>query len=131
MRALAAQYEDKNVLVVGGNGSDCRHVAEHYGFKHIVTPEEVHAVYPSLCPSSANEARSVPLAEVTNKKNERRHNFQTTGERNGRTEIPPTLSVLMIVLGCVLSGIRETDEGQSIDIQKETLYSLGDGTIDK
>ncbi|KAG0241374.1 hypothetical protein BGX31_001162 [Mortierella sp. GBA43] len=63
MRALAAQYEDKNVLVVGGNGSDCRHVAEHYGFKHVVTPEEVHAVYPSLCPSSANEARSIPLAE--------------------------------------------------------------------
>ncbi|KAF9365521.1 Haloacid dehalogenase-like hydrolase domain-containing 5 [Mortierella sp. NVP85] len=63
MRALAAQFEDKNVLVVGGNGSDCRQVAEHYGFKHIVTPEEVHAVYPSLCPSSPNEARSVPLAE--------------------------------------------------------------------
>ncbi|KAF9941280.1 hypothetical protein BGZ65_004306 [Modicella reniformis] len=63
MRALAAQYEDKNVLVVGGNGSDCRCVAEHYGFKHVVTPEEVHAVYPSVCPSSDNEARSVPLAE--------------------------------------------------------------------
>lgn len=39
-------------------------MAEHYGFKHIVTPEEVHAVFPSVCPSSAREARSVPLAEV-------------------------------------------------------------------
>ncbi|KAF9101014.1 hypothetical protein BGX27_000131 [Mortierella sp. AM989] len=63
MRSLVSKYEDKNVLVVGGNGSDCRNVAEHYGFKHIVTPEEVHAAYPSVCPSSANEARSVPLAE--------------------------------------------------------------------
>ncbi|KAF9351239.1 hypothetical protein BGX26_010719 [Mortierella sp. AD094] len=63
MRSLVSKYEDKNVLVVGGNGSDCRNVAEHYGFKHIVTPEEVHAVYPSVCPSSAIEARSVPLAE--------------------------------------------------------------------
>ncbi|KAG0002816.1 hypothetical protein BGZ79_002236 [Entomortierella chlamydospora] len=65
MRSLVSKYEDKNVLVVGGNGSDCRNVAEHYGFKHVVTPEEVHAVYPSVCPSSAIEARSVPLAEVT------------------------------------------------------------------
>lgn len=64
MRELAQKYEDSNVLVVGGNGSECRHVAEHYGFKHIVTPEEVHAVFPSVCPSSAREARSVPLAEV-------------------------------------------------------------------
>jgi len=64
MRALAPEYEDKNVLVVGGNGSDCRRVAEYYGFKNVVTPEEVHAVYPAVCPSSANEVRSVPLPEV-------------------------------------------------------------------
>ncbi|KAG9062847.1 protein disulfide-isomerase precursor [Linnemannia hyalina] len=47
MRELAQKYEDSNVLIVGGNGSECRHVAEHYGFKHVVTPEEVHAVFPS------------------------------------------------------------------------------------
>ncbi|KAF9909677.1 hypothetical protein BX616_011083 [Lobosporangium transversale] len=63
MRALVSQFESKNILVVGGNGSDCRHVAEYYGFKHIVTPEEVHTVYPSVSPSSAIEARSVPLPE--------------------------------------------------------------------
>ncbi|KAG0057444.1 hypothetical protein BGZ83_010012 [Gryganskiella cystojenkinii] len=63
MRALASKYENSNVLVVGGNGSDCRKVAEHYGFKHVVTPEEVHAVYPAVCPSSANEIRSVPIPE--------------------------------------------------------------------
>ncbi|KAF9390493.1 hypothetical protein CPB97_009085 [Podila verticillata] len=63
MRELAAKYEDSNVLIVGGNGSNCRRVAEHYGLKHVVTPEEVHAVYPSVCPSSAPEARSIPLAE--------------------------------------------------------------------
>ncbi|KAG0017417.1 hypothetical protein BGZ81_010749 [Podila clonocystis] len=63
MRELAAKYEDSNVLIVGGNGSNCRRVAEHYGLKHVVTPEEVHAVYPSVCPSSAPEAREAPLAE--------------------------------------------------------------------
>ncbi|KAF9203732.1 hypothetical protein BGZ49_006113 [Haplosporangium sp. Z 27] len=63
MRSLVSKYGNKNVLVVGGNGSDCRNVAEHYGFKQIVTPEEVHTVYPSVCPSSAIEARSVPLSE--------------------------------------------------------------------
>ncbi|KAF9920073.1 hypothetical protein FBU30_010139 [Linnemannia zychae] len=63
MRELVSKYEDSNVMIVGGNGSDCRHVAEHYGFKHIVTPEEVHAVFPFVCPSSPLEARSVPLAE--------------------------------------------------------------------
>ncbi|KAF9568087.1 hypothetical protein EC968_003107 [Mortierella alpina] len=63
MRELVSKYEDKNVMVVGGNGSDCRHVAQYYGFKHIVTPEEVHSVYPFVCPSSACEARPVPLAE--------------------------------------------------------------------
>lgn len=64
MRELAAKYKDSNVLIVGGNGSNCRRVAEQYGLKHVVTPEEVHAVYPSVCPSSALEAREVPLAEV-------------------------------------------------------------------
>ncbi|KAF9094740.1 hypothetical protein BGX23_001663 [Mortierella sp. AD031] len=39
-KKMGVHYEDSNVLVVGGNGSECRHVAEHYGFKHIVTPEE-------------------------------------------------------------------------------------------
>lgn len=70
MRELAAKYKDLNVLVVGGNGSNCRRVAEHYGLKHVVTPEEVHAVYPSVCPSSAPEARSIPLVEVLYPKQE-------------------------------------------------------------
>ncbi|KAF9434472.1 hypothetical protein BGZ76_007961 [Entomortierella beljakovae] len=63
MRSLVPKYEDKNVLVVGGRGSNCRNVAEHYGFKHIVTPEEAHTVYPSLCSSSPNESRTVPIPE--------------------------------------------------------------------
>ncbi|KAI7816612.1 HAD-like domain-containing protein [Gamsiella multidivaricata] len=63
MRALAQKYEHKNVLVVGGNGSDCRQVAEYYGLKHVVTPEEVHVAFPYVCPSSAIEAREIPLPE--------------------------------------------------------------------
>ncbi|KAG0099345.1 hypothetical protein BGZ93_008059 [Podila epicladia] len=67
MRALSKKYRDANVLVVGGKGSDCRRVAEDYGFRKIVTPEEVHAAYPSVCPISFCEARPVPLTDNVNK----------------------------------------------------------------
>ncbi|KAG0047853.1 hypothetical protein BGZ83_007187 [Gryganskiella cystojenkinii] len=63
MRALAPRYKDSNVMIVGGLGSSCRHVAEDYGFGNVVTPEEVHAVHPSVCPISMCEARAQPLAE--------------------------------------------------------------------
>ncbi|KAF9365766.1 hypothetical protein BGX34_008370 [Mortierella sp. NVP85] len=46
MRALVPKYKDSNVLVVGGRGSSCKHVALDYGFRNVVTPEEVHAVHP-------------------------------------------------------------------------------------
>ncbi|KAG0033586.1 hypothetical protein BGZ81_008025 [Podila clonocystis] len=63
MRSLSNKYRDANVLVIGGKGSDCRRVAEDYGFRQIVTPEEVHAAYPSVCPISFCEARPVPLTD--------------------------------------------------------------------
>ncbi|KAF9585633.1 hypothetical protein BGW38_001456 [Lunasporangiospora selenospora] len=63
MRSLLPKYRDANVLVIGGKKSSCRQVAEEYGFKHIVTPEEVHAAYPSVCPISYCEDRPSPLAE--------------------------------------------------------------------
>ncbi|KAF9361711.1 hypothetical protein BGX26_000066 [Mortierella sp. AD094] len=63
MRALVPLYKDSNVLVVGGVGSSCKHVALNYGFKNVVTPEEVHSVYPSVCPISTCEARPVPLSK--------------------------------------------------------------------
>ncbi|KAF9432268.1 hypothetical protein BGZ76_011033 [Entomortierella beljakovae] len=61
MRSLVPLYKDSNVLVVGGKGSSCKHVAIKYGFNHVVTPEEVHSVYPSVCPTSTCEARPIPL----------------------------------------------------------------------
>ncbi|KAG0014670.1 hypothetical protein BGZ80_010314 [Entomortierella chlamydospora] len=57
MRALVPLYKDSNVLVVGGEGSSCKYVAQSYGFKRVVTPEEVHSVYPSVCPTSTCHAR--------------------------------------------------------------------------
>jgi len=39
MREMAAIYE--TVLVVGGEGEKCRHVAEGYGFKDVVTPGDI------------------------------------------------------------------------------------------
>ncbi|KAG0006809.1 hypothetical protein BGZ65_003356 [Modicella reniformis] len=61
MRALVPTFRDSNVLIVGGTGSDCKHVALHYGLRNVVTPEEIHAVHPSVCPISSCEVRPVPL----------------------------------------------------------------------
>ncbi|KAF9430409.1 hypothetical protein BGZ94_006979 [Podila epigama] len=64
MRSLSLKYRDANVLVVGGKGSDCKRVAEDYGFRQVITPEEVHAAYPSVCPISFCEKRAEPLTEA-------------------------------------------------------------------
>ncbi|KAF2005752.1 phosphatidyl synthase [Amniculicola lignicola CBS 123094] len=39
MREMAEKF--KTVLVVGGEGEKCRHVAEGYGFKDVVTPGDI------------------------------------------------------------------------------------------
>ena len=39
MREMAEKY--RTVLVVGGEGEKCRHVAEGYGFKDVVTPGDI------------------------------------------------------------------------------------------
>jgi hypothetical protein len=65
MKSLVSKYRDANVMVVGGEGSACKHAAHDYGFKNVVTPEEIHSVHPSVCPISTCEARAVPWTEVT------------------------------------------------------------------
>jgi HAD superfamily hydrolase (TIGR01456 family) len=48
MRALAEYYS--TVLVVGGEGYRCREVAEEYGFKDIIVPNDIVAWDPSIAP---------------------------------------------------------------------------------
>lgn len=48
MRALAEYYN--TVLVVGGEGYRCREVAELYGFKDIIVPNDIVAWDPSIAP---------------------------------------------------------------------------------
>ncbi|KAK7530337.1 HAD-like domain-containing protein [Phyllosticta citribraziliensis] len=48
MRALAEYYN--TVLVVGGEGYRCREVAEEYGFKDIVVPNDIVAWDPTIAP---------------------------------------------------------------------------------
>ncbi|KZM27047.1 uncharacterized protein EKO05_0004999 [Ascochyta rabiei] len=48
MRALADYYE--TVLVVGGEGYKCREVAQEYGFKNIVVPNDIIAWDPTIAP---------------------------------------------------------------------------------
>jgi len=62
MRALADYY--KTVLVVGGEGYKCREVAEEYGFKDIVVPNDIIAWDPTIAPyrvfTDAERATSRP-----------------------------------------------------------------------
>ena len=48
MREMAAKYN--TVLVVGGEGEKCRHVAEGYGFKDVVTPGDIIKDNPDTTP---------------------------------------------------------------------------------
>lgn len=48
MRDLVPLY--KNVLVVGGVGNICRHVAESYGFKNVYTPLDILKWNPAVSP---------------------------------------------------------------------------------
>ncbi|OBA21695.1 HAD-superfamily subfamily IIA hydrolase [Metschnikowia bicuspidata var. bicuspidata NRRL YB-4993] len=48
MRDLVPVYE--NVLVVGGVGNVCRHVAESYGFKNVFTPLDILKWNPAVSP---------------------------------------------------------------------------------
>ncbi|KAF1983871.1 putative HAD superfamily hydrolase [Aulographum hederae CBS 113979] len=48
--ALMDEYKDKTVLVVGGDGDKCRHVAESYGYKNVVTPGDILVAHPEIWP---------------------------------------------------------------------------------
>jgi HAD superfamily hydrolase (TIGR01456 family) len=48
MREMAEKYG--TVLVVGGEGEKCRHVAEGYGFKDVVTPGDIIKHNSATCP---------------------------------------------------------------------------------
>lgn len=65
MREMAEKY--KTVLVVGGEGEKCRHVAEGYGFKDVVTPGDI----------IKDNADTTPFRKLTSDeyKNSRARNF--------------------------------------------------------
>lgn len=50
----ASALEHKCVLVAGGDGDNCRRVAEQYGFKNVVTPADILMANPSVSPFSKN-----------------------------------------------------------------------------
>lgn len=65
MREMAEKYH--TVLVVGGEGEKCRHVAEGYGFKDVVTPGDI----------IKENADTTPFRKLTDEehKNSRARNF--------------------------------------------------------
>ncbi|KAL3474177.1 HAD-like domain-containing protein [Aspergillus californicus] len=42
--------ENKQVMVVGGDGNRCREVAERYGYKNVITPGDIIMANPSIWP---------------------------------------------------------------------------------
>lgn len=47
--AAMDQYKhNKTVLVVGGEGDNCRKIAEAYGFRRVVTPLDILVAYPEV-----------------------------------------------------------------------------------
>lgn len=61
-KSLAKTYE--TILVVGGEGENCRQVAEEYGFKNVFIPDDFCATDPHISPFSTSPppiyARNVP-----------------------------------------------------------------------
>lgn len=50
----ASALEHKCVLVAGGDGDNCRRVAEQYGFRNVVTPGDILMANPAVWPFSKN-----------------------------------------------------------------------------
>ncbi|KAJ2744637.1 hypothetical protein GGI20_002817 [Coemansia sp. BCRC 34301] len=50
MRALARDYAQKHILVVGGKEGRCAHIAKAYGFSNVSTPNDVVAWNPAAWP---------------------------------------------------------------------------------
>ena len=61
-KSLAESYE--TILVIGGEGENCRQVAEEYGFKNVFIPDDFYATDPGISPFSTSPppiyARNVP-----------------------------------------------------------------------
>jgi HAD superfamily hydrolase (TIGR01456 family) len=52
--ATPDNLQDKCVLIVGGDGPSCRHVAQSYGFTNAITPGDIYASHPEIWPFSRN-----------------------------------------------------------------------------
>ncbi|KAE8981629.1 hypothetical protein PR003_g24575 [Phytophthora rubi] len=50
MRALANKHGDELVLAVGKDGAELRKVMANYGFKHVVTVDQLHQHFPAMYP---------------------------------------------------------------------------------
>ncbi|CAO3651174.1 unnamed protein product [Cunninghamella echinulata] len=64
MRTLTEQYQDKRVLIVGGKEDICAKVAKGYGFKKVVTPNDIHAWKNSVWPYSKKSSYLTEAAQL-------------------------------------------------------------------
>jgi hypothetical protein len=68
MREMVEKHH--TVLVIGGEGEKCRHVAEGYGFRDVITPGDLIKDNP----------HTTPFRKLTNEEhaNSRKRDFSTT-----------------------------------------------------
>ncbi|RUS19068.1 hypothetical protein BC937DRAFT_88025 [Endogone sp. FLAS-F59071] len=65
MKALVPLYENTPVLVVGGTDYSCREVAERYGFRRVIQPDDILSWEPAIWPFHSLSTAEQTEAKVT------------------------------------------------------------------
>ena len=101
---LVAQYQDKNILVIGGVGNAIRGVAKAYGFKNVFTPSDLFKTDQNI----------YPFGQLT--ADHHNEHGETDGPRNksGRVKI-----------SAILMWSSSRDMGLDLQIIMELLLSKG------
>lgn len=114
MRDLVPKYT--NVLVVGGVGNVCRHVAELYGFKNVYTPLDILKWNPAVSPyHDLTEEEKVSCKEnVDFSKISIDAIMVFADSRNWAADQQIILELLLSVKGVMGTELKTYDEGPEI-----------------
>ena len=128
MREMSERY--KTVLVVGGEGEQCRNVAEGYGFKDVVTPGDIIKANPDTTPFRKLTQEEWDNSRVRDfKETEIEAIFVFADSRDWAGDQQIILDLLMSVKGRIGTRSKTFDEGPPIffshnDIVWSTSHEL-------
>ncbi|KAI3339718.1 HAD-like domain-containing protein [Ustulina deusta] len=64
-RELVPEYQDKNILVLGGYNNDIKNIATHYGFKKVITASDLQQYFQHIHPfPEMTEPKHKEIAEI-------------------------------------------------------------------